>query len=77
MAKRKTEEQLISLGEAGRSLTRPVSGSTVWRWALRGCRGVRLPIVRQAGRAFTTKSSLAKFLAEADGAYLKPETVAS
>lgn len=43
--------------------------STVWRWARKGCRGVRLESLRLGGRFVTSVQALERFgqaLAEAD-----------
>ena len=60
-----TAEGLISLGEAARSLPkvdgRHTSQKSLWRWATRGIRGVRLESRRMGGRLFTSKPALDRF----------------
>jgi hypothetical protein len=63
----------ISLAQAARELPslrdgRPVHPATLWRWASRGCRGVRLPIVRIGGTACTSRMALRQFLADVEAA---------
>jgi hypothetical protein len=36
---------------------------TVWRWASRGCRGVRLKTWSVGNRRFTTREAIAEFIA--------------
>ena len=36
--------------------------STVWRWMMRGCRGVRLESIVCAGRRFTSVESIERFV---------------
>src|SRR5262245_65019394 len=60
-------EQLLSLPEAARRLPRltrdrPVSPATLWRWAHRGVRGVRLETWRLGGRTVTSVEALRRFL---------------
>jgi hypothetical protein len=61
-------DELMSLSQAARRLPRlrngrPVSPSTVWRWASRGLRGVRLEIIRIGGVACTSAAALRDFFA--------------
>lgn len=37
--------------------------STVWRWHLTGCRGVKLPTILAGGRRVTTKEAVQLFFA--------------
>ncbi len=41
-----------------------VNPSTVWRWATRGIRGVRLETVKVGGAAMTSKAALNRFFAK-------------
>src|SRR5262245_39482752 len=61
-------EQLLSLPAAARRLPRltadrPVSPATLWRWAHRGVRGVRLETWRLGGRTATSLEALRRFVA--------------
>lgn len=40
-----------------------VSTPTVWRWAIRGCRGVRLETYTVGARRYTTEEAFARFAA--------------
>lgn len=68
-----TTEQTLSLTEATRAIPpldgkRPVP-STVWRWARKGLRGVRLEYCRVGHRVVTSREALSRFanrLAELD-----------
>lgn len=60
-------EKLIPLREAADLLPRMRRGkgiaySTLWRWALRGTRGVRLESVRVPGGLATTKEAVQRFI---------------
>jgi len=68
-----TNESPLSLTEATKYLPslggRRLHVSTLWRWARRGCHGVRLEYSRLGHRVVTTKEALSRFaarLAEAD-----------
>jgi hypothetical protein len=39
-----------------------VAPSTVWRWALRGCRGARLETFNVGAKRFTTQEAFARFV---------------
>jgi len=57
-------ETPMSLARAAATLThrkRPVSPSTLWRWANSGIRGVFLETIRIGGCTCTTKESLQRF----------------
>lgn len=59
-------EQLISLSEAAKTLPRTngkkVHDSTLWRWARKGIRGVKLEYVRVGSRICTSVEALSRFL---------------
>lgn len=59
-------ERPLTLAEAARTLPgrrgRPVSQAAVYRWCVRGVRGVKLESVRVGGQLFTTAEALARFL---------------
>ncbi len=40
-----------------------VNASTVWRWSLRGCRGVRLESFSVGAKRYTTAEAFARFVA--------------
>lgn len=68
-----TTEHTLTFAEAAKHLP-PFNGkrvhpSTLWRWARRGCRGVRLETLRLGGRFVTSVEALDRFgkaLAEQD-----------
>lgn len=64
---------LLTLAQAARALpTRrrgsKVAVSTVWRWATRGIRGVRLEIVRVGGVTYTTAAAIRDFVEQTNSA---------
>lgn len=63
-----TKEVPIPLAPAARHLpplrsNRPVSPSTLWRWAKRGLRGVCLEIIHVGGTVCTSREALQRFFA--------------
>lgn len=65
-------ESIITLAEAARSVPGgAVHVSTVHRWRMKGCRGVRLETILRGGVRFTSREALARFFqqstAVADG----------
>ena len=59
-------EAVIPLGQASaeipsRQLGKKVSISTVWRWAMHGCRGIRLETVVIGGGRFTSREAVQRF----------------
>jgi hypothetical protein len=57
-------EELFTLAEAARRLPSQPHVCTLWRWSLRGVRGVRLKTVVVGGRRYTTASFLSSFVAQ-------------
>lgn len=67
-----TTEEVVSLGTAAHRLPRcrggrPVNPSTLWRWATRGLRGVRLETIRVGGSTCTSTEAVKRFLAALNG----------
>lgn len=56
----------LSMSETARACG-GVAVSTVWRWTLKGVRGVRLRSVHLGGRRFVLRSDLEAFLAAVNG----------
>lgn len=61
-------EQPIALADAAKLLPKNRSGkavhvATLYRWAARGHKGVRLEIVRLGGRVYTSAAALERFIA--------------
>jgi hypothetical protein len=48
--------------------------STVWRWALRGCRGYRLESFNVGAKKFTTLPAYERWLCAINGEPLRAET---
>ncbi len=59
------KEELLTFSEAAACLPRikgkKIAISSVWRWARKGIKGVRLECVRVGGRFFTSKEALERF----------------
>jgi hypothetical protein len=60
-------EDLLDLRQAAREIPRPagrkpLSYSTIWRWAKHGVRGHRLPCIKIGQQFFTSRQRLAAFL---------------
>ncbi|MBI5092242.1 MAG: DUF1580 domain-containing protein [Candidatus Hydrogenedentes bacterium] len=64
-----TAEQLLTLSEAAATLPHRPSIPTLWRWARKGLKGVKLEYARIGGRILVSQESLRRFgeeLAKAD-----------
>jgi Protein of unknown function (DUF1580) len=64
-------EQVLSFSAAARRLPRlrgerPISPSTLWRWATHGLQGVRLEVCRVGGTSVTSEEALRRFFAALD-----------
>jgi hypothetical protein len=55
-------DELLTLGEACRSLSRKPSPATTWRWTQKGVNGVKLEVVRVGGRLYTSRRAFTEFL---------------
>ena len=59
------DEAVLTFTEAAKALPpldgRRVHSSTLWRWARRGIRDVRLEVQRLGGRFYTSKEALERF----------------
>lgn len=59
------DEQIISFGEAARLIPqvngKSVHSTSVWRWARKGLRGVRLDCLRIGGRFCTSMEAVERF----------------
>lgn len=53
---------LLTLPEAAKTLPRRVHASTLWRWATRGIKGVKLQLTTIGGRRFLSPEALQEFL---------------
>ena len=56
-------EHLLPIPKAGKEMPGEPHRSTVWRFALRGVRGVRLETVVCGGRRFTSREAIRRFIA--------------
>ncbi len=59
------DESVLTLSEAARALP-PLDGkrphsSTIWRWARKGLRGIKLEVRRIGGRFVTSREALERF----------------
>ena len=54
-------DELLTLAEAARMLPRRPNLCTLWRWASKGIKGIRLETVSVGGRRYTTRTALADF----------------
>ena len=74
-------EEVLSLADAARSLPsvhgRRIHPSTLWRWARKGIRGVRLDYVRLGRSIVTTRAALADFARRLAAADAVPGTAAA
>lgn len=68
-------EQLLTFGELSKALPivggKRIHSSTLWRWALRGCRGVRLESIRLGARYLSSIEAVQRYgarVAEASAA---------
>jgi hypothetical protein len=60
-----SSEQILTLTEAAKRIA-PIGGksphpSTLWRWGLKGVRGVKLEILRIGGRIVTSMEAVERF----------------
>ena len=71
-------EEVLSLSDAARALPsvhgRRVHPSTLWRWARKGIRGVRLEYARLGRSILTTRAALTDFAARLAAADFAPGT---
>jgi len=74
-----SEETVICLSEAPRHLPRrdgrAFSLATVYRWSLKGCRGVRLETLQIGGRRHTSMEALQRFAEQLTSGQKTPEPV--
>jgi len=59
-------EDLLTFSQACSYLPRRRRGrkaatSTIWRWATRGLRGVKLEVIRLGGQSYTSREALQRF----------------
>ncbi len=55
-------EDLIGMKEVPPTLPTRVHIATVWRWANRGIRGVKLETIRLGGKTLTSQQALTRFI---------------
>jgi len=62
------DESLLTLAQAARTLPNlrgngnGVNAATVWRWAIKGCKGVRLETAIIGGIRYTSREALERFV---------------
>ena len=66
-------EQLLTAKQACEVFPTPVSMPTVWRWMLKGTRGVVLESIRIGGRRYTSVEACSRFI-EASANDASPNT---
>lgn len=57
------EEKVFSLAKATKRVANHPHLSTLWRWATKGCRGIRLKTTLIGGQRYTTDEYLEQFFA--------------
>jgi hypothetical protein len=57
-------ETLFPLWRGSREIQSRPSAATLWRWAMRGVRGVKLDTVIIGGRRYTSHEAFARFTAD-------------
>jgi hypothetical protein len=55
-------EDLFPLSKGTNRVQSRPSAATLWRWALRGIRGIQLETVMIGGRRFTSSQAIARFM---------------
>lgn len=75
-------ESLITLSDAARLRPasrggRPTHASTIYRWATRGIRGVRLEVIRLGGVTYTSREALQRFADRLTSESASPPSAAS
>lgn len=58
-----SSERIVSLTEAAQVAPGRPHLATVWRWALHGCRGVKLETIVSGGRRYTSHEAIGRFVA--------------
>ena len=58
-----SKELLLSMNEAQSEFPIEPSTPTLWRWVLKGTRGVVLESIKIGGRRFTSKQAIERFIA--------------
>ncbi len=55
-------EDLLGMNEVPPVLQKRVNVSTVWRWANRGIKGVKLETIKLGGKTLTSQQALTRFI---------------
>lgn len=58
-----TKEELINFEECGLLIPGNPARCTLYRWVLKGCRGVKLETIVCGHKRFTSKEAIARFIA--------------
>jgi hypothetical protein len=61
------DDKYVPLKDVTKFLPTRPHFATVWRWAMKGVRGVTLDTVLVGGQRYTTEESIKKFLAALNG----------
>lgn len=68
-------ESLLSIGDATKFLPGHPHVSTLWRWRMRGVRGIRLETILIGGRRFTSREAIERFVAAINTDFACGETL--
>jgi len=57
-----SSERPLTIPEAAQTLPHPPHVATIWRWAYKGIKGIKLETICIGGRRYTTRESLQRFI---------------
>ena len=61
-------QDAVPISEAGKLVPGRPATSTLWRWAKKGCRGVRLETFSVGSRRYVTREAIARFIEQTTAA---------
>ncbi len=64
-------ENMMSLKDATKYIPTRPNISTVWRWSIKGTRGVKLETILVGSQRYTTKEAISRFLASLNGSQVQ------
>lgn len=64
------DEQIVTIAQAAAIFPHRPRRATVWRWTKHGHSGVKLETLRIAGRVFTSREAIERFIAASNGGQL-------
>jgi hypothetical protein len=59
-----TAEKMIRVGEAASAIPGRPHKATVWRWVLRGVRGIKLETIVVGAMRYTSREAIERFIAQ-------------